>query len=251
MPGLGRDRRTGGVEVETARKLNLVGRTADRLRDIAFAADDGALIGSLQDLTAALTVGVVTLQQAARVLEHEGLLEIRRGPGGGYYATRPDAAALARSIGVYLRSHPSSFEEALDITSLLFSELVAAAAGCTDDALRGEMEGLLRRIDDCITGSDSGAHESDLLDLLFRMVDWPLFKMLMLVTLRVAETKRERLLPDNAEAMIAWRSGRGRIIAAILERDGELARFEADRCNRRPILNQMRARRDATIRCPR
>jgi DNA-binding IscR family transcriptional regulator len=36
----------------------------------------------------------VTVQQAARVLEHEGLLAVRRGPGGGYYGTRPDEAAL-------------------------------------------------------------------------------------------------------------------------------------------------------------
>lgn len=93
-------------------KRSLVSATADKLRDMVFGAGPNVLIGSLQDLAKALQVGIVTVQQAARVLEHEGLLEARRGPGGGYYGTRPDAAALERSITAYLRSNPTSFEEA-------------------------------------------------------------------------------------------------------------------------------------------
>ncbi|MBK6279886.1 MAG: hypothetical protein IPF57_18055 [Gammaproteobacteria bacterium] len=46
---------------------------------------------------------------------------MRRGPGGGYYGQRPDEAALERSLAAYLRMHPSSYGEMLDITTLLFS----------------------------------------------------------------------------------------------------------------------------------
>ncbi|MGR4865151.1 FCD domain-containing protein [Caulobacter sp. LARHSG274] len=223
---------------ETQRR-NLVGKTADRLRDRVFAAEPNALIGSLQDLAKALEVGIVTLQQAARVLEHEGLLEARRGPGGGYYGRRPNAAALERSMAAYLRSNPTSFEEALNITSLLFNELVPAAAACEDATLRRELAQLFPRIETCATAGDCGAFESDFQDLLFRMVDWPLFKLLTVVTLQVGVTRAGRLLRGGGEAIAEWKDGRRRIIAAILQGDRELARFEADRSNRRVVLDSM------------
>ncbi len=227
---------TGG---ETQRR-NLVGRTADRLRDMVFAAEPDSLIGSLQDLAKALEVGIVTLQQAARVLEHEGLLDARRGPGGGYYGRRPNAAALERSIAAYLRSNPTSFEEALNITSLLFNELVPAAADCTHVELRQELEQLALRLDGCRTGADCGDFENDFQDLLFRMVDWPLFKLLTDVTLRVGVTKAGRLLGGDDKVVADWRAGRQRIIAAILRGDRELARFEADRSNRRVVMGSLK-----------
>ena len=219
-----------------SQKQSVVGTAADKLRDMVFAADDGALIGSLQDLAKSLSVGIVTVQQAARVLEHEGLLEARRGPGGGYYGTRPNGAALERSITAYLRSNPTSYEEALNITSLLFNELVPAAAGCQDATLQAELAALFRRLNQCETDEDCGEFENDFQDLLFRMVDWPLFKLLTLVTLRVGLTRAPNLLRGDAMAVKRWREGRHRIIAAMLSGDAELAAFEANRSNRRVVM---------------
>ncbi|MCE7796234.1 transcriptional regulator [Sphingobium sufflavum] len=221
-------------------KKNLVSITADRLRDRVFAAEPDSLIGSLQDLARTLEVGIVTLQQAARILEHEGLLEGRRGPGGGFYGTRPGPAAVARSLGAYLRSHPSSYEEAVNITSLLFNELVPAAAECSDAAKREELVQLSATLPDCVTEQDCGAFEEKFQDLLFRMVDSPLFKLLTVVTLRVGVSKQARLMRGGGAAVSEWRGGRERIIAAILTGDRELARFEADRSNRRAVMNGLR-----------
>ncbi|GAA0302557.1 hypothetical protein GCM10009087_10410 [Sphingomonas oligophenolica] len=229
-------------DLRSAQPRNLVGETANRLRDLVFASAPGSLAGSLKDLAASLGVGIVTLQKAARVLEHEGLLEGRRGPGGGYYGTRPDGAAVERSIAAYLRTNPSSFEEALDITSLLFNELVPAAAGCGDAALRDALRALAGQIDGCDTDEARGAFESAFQDLLFRMVDRPLFKLLTLVTLRVSELQPHRLLRHDEDAERQWKLGRHRIIDAILAGDQQLARFEADRSNRQVVLERLRAR---------
>ncbi len=229
------------MERDPKDRQTLVGRTADALRDRVFAAAPDSLIGSLPDLAKSLGVGIATIQQAARVLEHEGLLQARRGPGGGYYGQRPNSAALERSIAAYLRATPASFEEALNITSLLFNELVPAAAGCDDAGLRGELEALYRRLETCDTAAACGDFETDFQDLLFRMVDWPLFKLLTFVTLQVGVTRAGRLLQGGEKAVGDWRDGRRRIIAAILQRDGELARFEADRSNRRAVLGGMKA----------
>src|ERR1700751_1470302 len=120
-------------------RRSLVQATAASLRDIIFSAEPDACIGSLGDLARKLDVGVVTVQQAARILEHEGLLEVRRGPGGGYFGVRPDGAALERSVPAYLRVHGEAYRDVADMMSLLDTELMPAAACCEDESLRREL----------------------------------------------------------------------------------------------------------------
>lgn len=218
------------------RGTSLVARTAATLRERIFAADPGVQIGSLHQLARSLEVGIVTLQQAARVLEHEGLLEVRRGPGGGYYGRRPDDAALERALESYMRMNPASFEEALAMTSLLFNELATAAARCTDADLRSQLASLLKGIGECETREQIGKLENQLQELLFRMVRQPLFELLTRVTLHHATSRDlppgELFGGDTGQ----WREGRRRIIEAILANDPELTLLETNRHNRTIVL---------------
>ena len=220
----------------TRPQLPLVQQAAERLRELVFAVPSGTRLGALPELARRFGVGIVTVQQAARILEHEGVLEVRRGPGGGYYGTRPDDAALERAITAYMRVHPTSFDEAADITSLLFNELVPAAAACRDERLREALRALGDTIEFQNSEAQRGAFELALQDLLFAMVDRPLFEALTRVTLRFAETRRAPLIDQSRTGVSEWKAGRRRIIAAILEQDAELARFEANRSNRRAVL---------------
>lgn len=225
---------------EPAPRRPLVQETADALREMVFAAEPEAQIGALPELAAALGVGIVTVQQAARILEHEGLLAVRRGPGGGYYGKRPDAAALERSIAAWMRIHPGAFAEALDITSLMFNELVPAAAACRDEGLRADLARLADTLDACVDNGTVATFETGLQELLFRMVERPLLELLTRVTLGFARSSGEHVLKGGADALKAWKAGRRRIIAAILAHDSALAHFEADRSNRRVILAESR-----------
>ena len=227
--------------VPRRRRANLVAATAEVLRDHIFALPPGTLLGSLNELARGLEVGIVTLQQAARVLEHEGLLEVRRGPGGGYYGIRPDDAALERAMDAYLRVHPTTYEEALDMTSLLFNELVATAAGCTDAELIAQLRTLRDRLDQCEGDAALGRFEIEFQELLFRMVRRPLFEMLTRVTLHFASTRQTPAVHALSEDNDGWKAGRHRIIAALLANDAPLARFEADRSNRAVIVRHLRA----------
>jgi DNA-binding FadR family transcriptional regulator len=221
---------------------NLVTRTTAALRERIFAAPPDTLIGSLHQLARSLEVGIVTLQQAARVLEHEGLLEVRRGPGGGYYGTRPDDAALERALESYMRMHPASFEEALDMTSLLFNELATSAARCTDGDLRDQLSTLLKRIGECDTPERLGKLELQLQELLFQMVRQPLFELLTRVTLHHAMSRNVPRGDLFGSDVGQWREGRRRIIEAILANDPDLTRLETNRHNRSIVLARLSAR---------
>lgn len=223
-------------ETPSAAKPKLVQVMADRLRERIFAQEPGESLGSLSDLARDMGVGIVTVQQVARVLEHEGLLDVRRGPGGGYFGRRPDITSLERSFGAYLRSVPSSWEEALDITSLLFNELCAAAARCRDEAQFPLLEAIGAEIAASDSESQIGSLEGRLQEHLFRMVRRPLFEMLTRVAMGVSEARQADTAFRWGFGLDHWRASRTAIIRAILARDADLAHFEANRTNRREVL---------------
>lgn len=225
---------TSGEGVGGRRQLVRV--TAERMRERIFAQGEGEQIGSLPDLAKDFGVGIVTVQQAARILEHEGLLDVRRGPGGGYYGRRPDAASLERSLAAYMRTEPASWKEALDMTSLLFNELCAAAANCSDRASQDDLRAFAQKLTLTEGDGDVAELELEFQDILFRMVNRPLFELLTRVTLRFAQSRPDGPAVRGAFEPGEWMTGRRRIIDAILRQDRELARFEADRSNRRVLL---------------
>lgn len=205
----------------------LVQATSAKLQEMILACEPDTQLGSLREMAKALGVGIVTLQQASRVLEHQGLLEVRRGPGGGYYGTRPDEAALGRFISGFLLAHRSSHHEAIDIITLLDCELMPAAAQCTDETLRHEMHVLAESIDSMDTPQQRVTFENEMHDILFRMVDRPLMELLARVTMRHYTDHPALTFYSGEEGAGLWKSQRRHIANAILQRDPDLARFEA------------------------
>ena len=214
---------------ERLQRRQLVPATAARLREMILEREPDALLGSLTEIAQQLGVGIVTVQQAARILEHEGLLEVRRGPGGGYYGKRPDEAALERSVAAYLQVHPSAAQEVSEIVSLLLCELIPAAARCKDEELREALRELLGRIDDANTPEARIAVEEALHNLLYKMVNRPLIELLTRVTTQLQRNQPLPMLFRGEEGVAAWKAGRRRVLQAVLDQDEELARFEAVR----------------------
>ena len=210
------------------------------LREMIIAQPPKTQIGSLPDLAKALGVGIVTVQQAARVLEHEGFLEVRRGPGGGYYGTRPAAEGLSRAISGFLAMHHSAHPEAIDIITLLDCELMAAAARADNDKLRQDLAALAKSIGDRNSARQRGAFDQKMLDILYLMVDRPLMELLSRVAVHhYAEYPRGPVY-GGTDGKQRWQKERRAIISAILDRDPERARFEAQR-RRQEIMRRLNA----------
>lgn len=220
-------------------RRHLAAKATEQLRDIILAQPPQTQIGALPDIAKLLGVGIATVQQVARVLEHEGLLEVRRGPGGGYFGTRPDVAALERSVAAYLRVRGSDAYEALEMMTLLDCELMPAAATCDDASLHEALATLAKRVEQCADGGARLLFEDDLHDILFRMVDRPLIELLARVSMRYYRSAPIAPIFDGAEGFAAWRQWRSGIIDAIVRRDPQLARFEAER-HRRSLLQRLR-----------
>lgn len=219
-------------------KAGLVAIAAAQLKQMIVAQEPGTQIGSLPEIAKVLGVGVVTIQQAARVLEHEGFLKVRRGNGGGYYGARPDAASLSRAIAGFLQVHESHEREAIRITTLLDCDLMPAAALATDETLREMLQALEDKIDDCDTPEQRGSFEREMQDIIYKMVDQPLMEMLARVTIQHHSSNAKFPIYSGAEGSERWKRERHGIIYAIIRRDPRLARFEAER-RREDVLKQL------------
>lgn len=218
----------------------IVTATVTMLRDMILAQPPETQIGSLPDLARTLGVGIVTVQQAARVLEHEGFLKVRRGPGGGYYGTRPDAEGLSRAISGFLALRHPAHPEAIDIITLLDCELMAAAALADDEPRREELATLAGTIDSRETALQRGAFDQAMLNILYLMVDRPLMELLSRVAVHHYADYPRGPVYAGVEGRRRWKRERRAIIAAILDRDFDRARFEAQR-RRREIMRQLGA----------
>jgi DNA-binding FadR family transcriptional regulator len=225
-------------DATTPQLLRLVTATAEKMRELILSREPDAMIGSLPELAASFGVGIVTVQQAARVLEHEGLLAVRRGPGGGYFGRRPDPAALERSLAAYLRVRRTDNYEALEVMTHLDCELIPAAARSATPPLLTELRNLSDRIDTCRSGEDRLAFEDDFHAILFRIVDRPLMELLAQVSMRFYRGMPIPSIFEGPDGIAAWQAWRHQIIDAILARDPERAAFEAQR-HRRRLLHRI------------
>ena len=101
---------------------------AERLREIARAAEPGSLLGNEEGLVGSLGVSRSTIRQVARLLEREGLLRVRRGINGGYFAARPDLNTIETAVSAYLETLDMDAEDVTVVASALWVEALRKAA---------------------------------------------------------------------------------------------------------------------------
>lgn len=89
---------------------------------------EGQSIGTEAELLAIYGVSRPTLRESLRILEHQGVLRLRPGPGGGTIVTKPSIDLLAHNLSVYLLMNGVPFSEILKARMAIEPTLVASAA---------------------------------------------------------------------------------------------------------------------------
>jgi DNA-binding FadR family transcriptional regulator len=123
---------------------SIVVAAAKALRDeVLRRFDKDPYLGSEDELVQRLGVSRPTFRQAARLLEYEELLTVRRGVGGGFFARKPSADAVARIAGIYLLAQGATFEEVIRAQTVLQSETLAQLADHPDREVRAKLLALV------------------------------------------------------------------------------------------------------------
>jgi DNA-binding FadR family transcriptional regulator len=114
-------------------------QTADALAETILAHEgdeDEWLLGSESQLLEQMGIGRPTLRQAARLLEQQQLLVVRRGIRGGFYGQRPTAEGVTSAARVFLRSQGTTFGDVARVELILGIECARLAAQNPDAAAR-------------------------------------------------------------------------------------------------------------------
>jgi GntR family transcriptional regulator, transcriptional repressor for pyruvate dehydrogenase complex len=80
---------------------------------------EGEWLGAERDLVTSFQASRATVREALRMLEADGYVTVRRGPGGGVFARRPTRSDLAGAFGAHLRLEGASSAEVAAAASLI------------------------------------------------------------------------------------------------------------------------------------
>lgn len=207
----------------------LVERTARQLADLSLAGDSDRYLGSENELLARFGISRPTLRQAAKMVANDRLIAVRRGSGGGFYATRPDAADSVRALARYLRLRGASLSDIMVVTRSVSEQAAVLAAASEDAELREELQSFAARID----GNDSPAAivraETELARILAAMSGNAAIELVMAIGFSFGlEEQGGRLFADPIERARARELQRG-LVDAVLARDGDVARLMMQR----------------------
>lgn len=144
------------------------------LRAFALDLDDGQLIGSEDEILSRLGVSRVTMRQAARLLEREGVLRVRRGINGGYFAARPSVEMVENIVCTYLDTLGLDTKHTGGVATALWIETLRQAAGADRAATRALAEELAAEFNALppdATLSDISQLEQSSRSRIFRLIE--------------------------------------------------------------------------------
>jgi DNA-binding FadR family transcriptional regulator len=198
------------------------------LRDEILARRNGERLGSEVDVLDRLGVSRPTLRQAARLLEAEELLVVRRGVNGGLFGRRPSSEAVARMASVYLRAEGTTVVDLARSWFLLLEQSARLAAENPDDAARLSLSEKVAELDQraCASETPPGSEAVHLFALHLADVSGSstlrLFVRMLssLISEMPAEVRRVGRIPELHVDVLA---NLAEISAAVLRGDGPQA----------------------------
>jgi DNA-binding FadR family transcriptional regulator len=206
-----------------------------RLRGDALAAEPGALLGSEDALMARYQVSRPTLRQAAARVAREQLVLVRRGVGGGYFATQPTERAVSNMAAIFLRTRRAGLSDILRSVAPLHIEMARLAAIHADEHDRSALQSFLvddERLEQGAFGFREYLRNSRQFErLLGNACHNPVLALFLQILIDLAGTLRpqEDLFIGRPQRVHEFRSRRRRVAQAILEGDPDLAVLTARR----------------------
>jgi DNA-binding FadR family transcriptional regulator len=221
----------------TKKQINSpIDAAAAKLRTIALDAADGALIGSEESLVARLGVSRATVRQVARLLEREGLLRVRRGINGGYFAARPDETTIENAVSAYLDTLDMDPEDITTVASVLWIETMRKAASLRTEQARELARSLHVRVASITSDTaylEIADIEKETRDAIFALIKGRYIELIFHINIAFARRQfpfTSSALEDAAahrDFVETWRDAKLLELTAIMDGDPELAMMAA------------------------
>lgn len=222
----------GDSDLKRIKATSRVRIATDALREdiLSREAADFSL-GSEDELCAQLNISRPTLRQVARLLEHEQLLTIKRGPGGGYFARRPDVDMVSHVAAIWLRCQNTTILDVLVGSGPLSRETARRAAANPDPDLRHQLKSMLDTLAQETPPYDPRTfvlQEASFNSLLTNLGHNAPIQLFQSILNDFGLTQIQSNVFGIAERMRQWRESQLHYGRAILDGDPETAELIAD-----------------------
>jgi len=115
-------------------------------RIIAAKLKPGSSFATEAELLSQFNVSRPTLRESLKVLESQGVLELRPGPGGGIIVREPSTDLLAHGLSVFLRMHEVPFVRVIKAREVIEPALAYEAAVNGNETQFAELEASIARM---------------------------------------------------------------------------------------------------------
>lgn len=99
----------------------------------------GTRLPSVDELMEEHGLGRVTVREALRILENDGLIDIRRGPSGGVFVRQIDIRQVSEALGLLFSSNGTTVGEFADFRLFVEPEVARLAALNANDQQREQI----------------------------------------------------------------------------------------------------------------
>lgn len=208
-----------------------IDKVVEQFRSLAAGTEAGTLIGSEEALIAMLGCSRSTVRQVARLLEREGLLKVRRGINGGYFAARPEAGTVEATVAAYLATLDMDPNDVTRLASALWIEAMRKAAGADKAQARAMADRLrpkLLAIKDNTPFDTVRDLELETQAAIFQLANSSYIKLIFDINVAFSRHKfggpaADDDTPEHAEFVGQWREAKLLELSAILTGDRDLA----------------------------
>jgi GntR family transcriptional repressor for pyruvate dehydrogenase complex len=177
----------------------------------------GSPLPSEPDLISSSGLGRASVREALRLLESEGLIEIRRGSLGGIFVGHPDGSGLSRSLALVLTLSKTPLRDLCSYRKMVEPPAAILAAGSPDQSRRDELLTLAEHVP-----NSSYSNEVEFHVQLAELADNQFLRVLLMVPNDLLRAHLEKEV-IGAQAVAEANKAHQAIARAIVNGDGPRA----------------------------
>ena len=193
------------------------------------------MLGSEDALITDLGVSRATIRQAARLLEREGVLRVRRGIKGGYFAARPNVGMVEAVFCAYLSTLGLDARHTGTVATALWIEAIQEAASANRRAARAlaaHWTRKLEHVDARMPIEEVARLERDMRSAVFGLIDGRYIDLIFRINEAFARQQLRERLGGGDQAVHRrfvgrWKKAKLLELEALAEGDSALAALAA------------------------
>ena len=191
----------------------------------------GDRLPSESELIARFAMAKGTIREAVRILEAQGLVKSRTGPGGGVFVHQVSEARAAALLGNYFYFQQPSIDDIYALREVLEPELAASLAGTLSEVQLARLEAVMSDYDaPAETEAEEAAQHVASLRFHAELAEFsgnPLLRFLIRFTVRLLSeitVNRQLYSPPNRQLWESGKNYQAQLLRALRDGDRTAAR---------------------------